>query len=241
MDIQHTFDIYKKQLAILQRGNYLGRPQILRQYRMQFKEFTGSDIAVLKEYLLDKEKKWFVAWLLDNLDNFSTELLKPMLSAAINEPDPSLNNEFVKPCRRVFAYEDMLLVLLDLFYEGGTTEKIGVLNAFYWARPTVYIQHSKSWAGQANKQKGYVSYFWDYERNSFNEIFVEDEILFEKDSPGQIVVHNKLLACFRDTFDHTDDPELKQQLARYFPDSTTTPSRGFRAKVTALLLGKRQL
>lgn len=84
MDILHTFEVYQKQFDNLRKNNHYGRPQVLRQFRMQFKGFGDNDISILKSFLVDNDKKWFVAHLLENLDTFPVDLLKPMLQAAVN-------------------------------------------------------------------------------------------------------------------------------------------------------------
>lgn len=73
MDILHTFKVFQKQLDNLRKNNHYARPQILRQFRLQFKGFSANDISVLKTFLVDNDKKWFVAHLLDNLDTFPND------------------------------------------------------------------------------------------------------------------------------------------------------------------------
>ena len=158
MDIQHTFEVYQEQLHNLRKNNYYGRPQVLRRYRMQFKGFSDKDVETLKEFLLDDNKKWFVAHLLDNLDTFPVELLRPMLNAAVDEPDPSFNNEFIKPCRRVFDYVEVQKILLEIFSSGDNHKKIGVLKSLYWPRQTVY-ELTVHEGNRVYKHKGYNTFF----------------------------------------------------------------------------------
>jgi hypothetical protein len=216
MDIQHTFDVYQRQLDNLRKNNYYGRPQVLRQYRMQFKGFSDNDVETLKEFLLDNNKKWFVAHLLDNLDTFPVELLRPMLNAAVDESDPSFNNEFIKPCRRVFDYVDIQRILLDIFRRGNSHKKIGVLQSLYWARRTVFTLTIRE-GNRVYEQKGYDTFFWDYELGAFNEDFKEDEQVFSKESPRQEEAYHEQVKTLTEEFNNTDDLRLKYQIGLRLP------------------------
>lgn len=218
MDILHTFEVYQKQRDNLRRDNHYGRPQVLRQFRMKFKGFSANDISLLKSFLVDNDKKWFVAHLLDNLDTFPVDLLDPMVQAAVNEPDPSFNNDFVKPCRRVFDYVDILNILLDTFRSNDIDKKIGVLKVLYWARPTVY-----SWTvhrgDTISQQKGYDAFVWDEELKEYNYDFnfVEDESVFEKKFPKQKAAYTEQLKTVLLEFYETSDIQLKYQIALRLP------------------------
>lgn len=216
MDFLHTFEVYQKQLDNLRKNNHYGRPQVLRQFRMQFKGFSDTDISTLKAFLLENDKKWFVAHLLDNLDTFPNDLLQPMLLAAVREPDPSFNNEFIKPCRRVFDYVDIQNILLDTFRKGDKEKKIGVLKALYWARPTVYemtVHEGK----KIYKQQGYDTFFWDYELNSFDDDFKVDQKVFEQENPRQEAIYIEQVKTILSEFYKTTDMDLKYQIAFRLP------------------------
>jgi hypothetical protein len=218
MNILHTFEVYQKQLDNLRKNNNYGRPQVLRQFRMQFKGFSDTDISLLKSFLVDNDKKWFVAHLLDNLDTFPIDLLKPMLQAAVNEIDPSFNNDFVKPCRRVFDYVDIQNILLDTFLSGDKDKKIGVLKVLYWARPTVYSMTVHS-GDTISHQKGYDNFVWDEELKEYNYDFnfVEDESVYKKESPKQNAAYRVQLKTLLLEFYETMDIELKYQIKLRLP------------------------
>lgn len=216
MDILHTFEVYQKQLDNIRKNNYYGRPQVLRQFRMQFKGFSDTDITTLKAFLIDNDKKWFVAHLLDNLDTFPDDLLEPMLMAAVNEQDPSLNNDFVKPCRRVFDYVDIQNILLDIFRNGDKDKKIGVLKVLYWARPIVHSITIHE-GNKIYKQQGYDIFFWDYELKSFNEDFKEDQKVFEKEQPRQETIYKEQLKTILSEFYLTTDMDLKYHIVLRLP------------------------
>ena len=216
MDIRNTFEVYQKQLDNIRKNNYYGRPQVLREFRTQYKGFTDADLATLKTFLSDNDKKWFVAHLLDNLDTFPVDLLKPMLAAAVNEPDPSFNNEFIKPCRRAFDYVDIQNILLDTFRNGDKDKKIGVLKALYWARPTVHSIKIHE-GNKIYKQQGYDTFFWDYELKSFNEDFKQDQTVFEREYPRQEAIYKEQIKTNLAEIYRTNDIDLKNQCALRLP------------------------
>jgi len=241
MDILHTFEVYQKQLDNIGKNNYYDRPQVLRQFRMQFKGFSDTDISTLKTFLLDNDKKWFVAHLLDNLDTFPVAMLEPMLIGAVNEPDPSFNNDFIKPCRRVFDYVDIQKVLLDIFRNGDTSKKAGVLKAFYWARPTVYTLAVHA-GDNITEQQGYDAFVWDDELKSFNYDFnfVEDKSVFEREHPRQHAAYKEQLKTILSEFYKTSDIELKYQIALRLPKESNEYPDELQAEAKKFLLDKNE-
>ncbi|MFT3680167.1 MAG: hypothetical protein QM791_07825 [Ferruginibacter sp.] len=239
MDILHTFEVYQKQLDNLRKNNCHGRPQVLRQFRLQFKGFSDNDISLLKSFLFDNDKKWFVAHLLDNLDTFPVDLLKPMLQAAVNEPDPSFSNDFVKPCRRVFDYVEVLNILLDRFRGGDKDEMIGVLKVLYWVRPTVYSRTVHE-GDKIYHQQGYDTFFWDYELKSFNGDFKVDQNVFEQEHPRQVTIYKEQLEAILDEFYKTTDIDLKYQIALRMPKELKDYPDELQAKAKAFLHDKEK-
>jgi len=237
MDILHTFEVYQKQLDNIRKNNYYGRPQVLRQFRMQFKDFSDFDITTLKAFLNDNDKKWFVAHLLDNLDTFPVDLLQPMLLTAVNEQDPSFNNDFVKPCRRVFDYVDIQNILLETFRNGDKYKKIGVLKVLYWARPTVHsitVREGK----KVYEQQGYDTFFWDYELKSFDEDFKEDKNVFEQEQPRQETIYKEQLKTILSEFCRTSDMDLKYQIVLRLPKELNEYPDELQTEAKAFLLDK---
>lgn len=241
MDILHTFEVYQKQLDNLRNNNHFGRPQVLRQFRMQFKGFSDNDISTLISFLTDNDKKWFVAHLLDNLDTFPLDLLKPMLNAAVDEPDPSFNNDFIKPCRRLFDYVDIQKVLLGIFRNGDTSKKNGVLKALYWARPTVYSLTVHSGDNIAIK-KGYDDFVWDDELKEYNYDFnfVEDKSVFENEHPRQHVAYTEQLKTIISEFYNTRNIELKYQIALRLPKEINEYPHELQTEAKAFLHDKNK-
>lgn len=221
MEILHTYEVYKKQLANIRNNNGRGKPIVMKQFRKQYSGFTEDEINILKSFLSDNEKKWFVAGLLDVIDSFPIELLKPMINAAVDERDPSYNNEFIRPSRRVFDYVEIQNILLEIFQQGDKRKKIGVTNALYWARRTVYIQTiytlNENDSFQEKTAKGYDTFRWEPKFESFDNDFIEDLEVYERESPRQNAAYQKQIEILISEFFITDDLELKYHISLQLP------------------------
>jgi hypothetical protein len=221
MEIIQTFEVYNKQTEAIRNSNEWGKPKVLLQFREQYQGFTDKDINTLKSFLSDNDKKWFVASLLDVLDSFPIELLKPMINAAVDERDPSYNNAFIRPCRRVFDYTEIQNILLDIFQHGDKRKKIGVTSALYWARPTVYIQVkyilNEDETSQQIESKGYAVFRWEPEFEAFDNDFIEDLDVYEKESPKQRVAFQRQIEILISEFFVSNDLELKYHISLQLP------------------------
>ena len=208
---------------------------------MQFNGFNDNDISTLISFLGDNDKKWFVAHLLDNLDIFPIDLLEPMLIAAVSEPDPSCNNDFIKPCRRVFGYVDIQKILLNIFRHGDTSQKVGVLKALYWARPTVYSLTIQT-GDNISVEQGYDAFIWDDDLKSFNYDFnfVEDKSVFERENPKQYAAYTEQLETILSEFYKTNDFELKYQIALRLPKDITEYPGELQTEAKKFLLDKNK-
>lgn len=221
MNFYQLFEEYKKQFDHIRNADEWRKPEVLLGFREQYQRFTDDDINTLKFFLSDNEKKWFVAALLDVLDSFPVELLAPMLNAAVHEPDPSFNNDFIRPCRRVFDYVEIQQILLGIFQEGDKCRKIGVTKALYWARSTVYISHIiKLGDGDTYEEiraKGYDTFRWEPEFEAFDDEFIEDLEVYEKESPGQNAAYRRQMEILISEFLMSDDLELKYYISLQLP------------------------
>jgi hypothetical protein len=221
MEIIQTFEVYRKQTEDIRKSDEWGRPNVLIQFRKQHKGFTDSDINILKSFLIDDEKKWFVASLLDVLDSFPVDLLGPMLNAAVDESDPSFNNEFIRPCRRIFDYAEIQQILLDTFQAGNKKKKIGVLNALYWTQRTVYIRTiytiNEDGSDQPQNGKGYDVFRWEPEFEAYDSDFVEDLDVYERESPRQRAAYQRQIEILISEFFTNDDLEVKYHISLQLP------------------------
>lgn len=154
-------------------------------------------------------------------------------------PDPSFNNDFVKPCRRVFDYVDIQNILLDTFRNGDKDQKIGVLKVLYWARPTVYSMTVHE-GNKIYKQQGYDTFFWDYELKSFNEDFKVDQNVFEQEHPRQEAIYKEQLKTILSEFYTTTDIDLKYQISLRLPKELNDYPEELQTEAKAFLNNKEK-
>lgn len=57
-----------------------------------------------------------------------------LMKAAVHDPDPSFNRQFVEPARDRFGLERVRTALLEYLRAGTNAERAGAARAWYWAR-----------------------------------------------------------------------------------------------------------
>jgi hypothetical protein len=62
------------------------------------------------------------------------ELFGPLVRAAVYEPDPSFNAEFVAPAVTLFGYRRVKLALIDYLANGSRPERVGAIRAWVWTQ-----------------------------------------------------------------------------------------------------------
>jgi len=121
-----------------QYGNKMSRyPEVVYQIRESNRIWSKKDIAILSEYLKDKNKKRFVADLFAVQEQIPEELFKPFIDASIYDIDPSSNQDYINPCIRVFGFIRVEEMLDFRFLYGDEETKKRVGWAYYWLRPPV--------------------------------------------------------------------------------------------------------
>ncbi len=94
---------------------------------------TKEDIDWLTRALALPQQKWFVVGFLEAATSIAEALFCPIMAAAIDEVNPSLNRNFVEPCVRAFGGRRVIEHLLDVLETGADSQKAGAVNALYWA------------------------------------------------------------------------------------------------------------
>jgi len=79
----------------------------------------------------EREPRFFAAAALDGVT--PKRLLGSMITAAVNEPNPSFNRSFVRPALRCAGPARVMGALIRIFREGQPSERTGALAALYWA------------------------------------------------------------------------------------------------------------
>lgn len=65
------------------------------------------------------------------------ELFDALLRAAVYDPDPSFNRQFVEPAVAAFGRRRVQESILDRLATGTNTERAGAARAWYWAEPVL--------------------------------------------------------------------------------------------------------
>lgn len=110
-------------------GNIQGAVKVARQV---LKNPTGLDWRWLIDGLEDGKTKWFVAAIFQRYP-VPKRLFTPFLQAAIYEPNPSLNRQFVEPCIESFGHRPVNEYLLDVVEGCDNAAIAGAVAALYWA------------------------------------------------------------------------------------------------------------
>ncbi|MFD4604407.1 hypothetical protein ACFWPQ_41125 [Streptomyces sp. NPDC058464] len=76
-----------------------------------------------------------------------------LMKAAVHDPDPSFNRQFVEPALHAFGYRRVRSALLDCLRTGTDQERAGAARAWYWSalplRPSGVSAEGSDIGGQA--------------------------------------------------------------------------------------------
>ncbi|WKK24068.1 hypothetical protein QZH56_36310 [Streptomyces olivoreticuli] len=75
-------------------------------------------------------------------------LFNSLVRAAVLDPNPSFNRQFVEPAVAAFGRHRVLAALIQYLCTGTNTERAGAARAWYWARASLRFR------GSANFEKG---------------------------------------------------------------------------------------
>ncbi len=221
-------EIYKKwndqweKEEIRSHGKYRF-PEIAYEIRESNISWSVEDIKDFAEYLKQDEKKWFVANLFALQETIPDKLFEPFIDAAINEPDPSANEDYINPCLRVFGFEKVFELLNQRFENGNNQIKIGVCKAYYWARsPLVSVSKGNgSWEtkGYLSKWNGhyYGDYDWDNEKH-FE--MTESEISKCKKITTRLLIERRKLLI--EEFSENLDIDVRYQIKLALPNDLSS-------------------
>jgi hypothetical protein len=96
-------------------------------------EPTSSELFWLVSALRLPQRRWFIATVTHKIYYLGEELFLPLLTAGIEEPNPSFNNRFIAPCLWAFGHRRVNEHLLKVLADGSHSEKVGAVGAMYWA------------------------------------------------------------------------------------------------------------
>lgn len=162
--------------------------------RQSLKQLTDSDWRWLIDGLGGASTKWFVAAVFRGY-SVPKRLFKPCLDAAINEPDPSNNRQFVQPCVDSFGHRRVNEYLLDVVDGGEDAAIAGAVAALYWANMQISFSgkvpaYTLEYATQDSREAyEALNDIWQRKRATYLKVFVFNENL---DVRRQIVTSLKL-------------------------------------------------
>lgn len=225
MTIQEIYKTWNEQWEkeeIRSHGKYRF-PEIVYVIRKLGRVWNEKEIEIFSEYLKQDDKKWFVANLFALQENIPEQLFEPFIDAAINESDPSLNEEYVSPCLRVFGFERVFELLNQRFQDGNNQTKIGVCKAYYWARsPLVQVSKGNGpW-----EMKGYFSkwnghYYGDYDWDTGTHFeMTESEISECEEISNRLLVKRRRLLI--EEFLKNQDADVRYQIKLALPDEISS-------------------
>lgn len=169
MTVEEIRNLWHKQWnsqEVRQHGMYQF-PEVCYTIRDSNRKWNTAEIETFSKHLGEEDEKWFVANLFSIQETIPESLFEPLLNAAISEPDPSFNEEYITPCLRVFGFERVFGFLDASFVNGNNETKMGVCKAYYWARSPLIksISGNKSpkIKGYFQKWNGYYygNYHWE--------------------------------------------------------------------------------
>jgi hypothetical protein len=107
--------------------------RLAADFSVHYPPSTQEDVAWFVRALGDDQRKYFVAFVLQEPRKVPEVLYQPMMRAAIREPDPSKDRVFVEPCMETFGLRRVNETLLAWFETLSDREKAGAVQVMYHA------------------------------------------------------------------------------------------------------------
>jgi hypothetical protein len=175
----------------------------LAQVRRTINSTPKDKAAWVVQALKDEQKKWMVAHAFSVTDGdeafpIPTYLVEPSLRAGVYERDPSFNKHFILPCMASVGYSSVNEALLEYVEHGTTYEKVGAINALYWA------------SFRFKYRSEVTNWFWNPETN---------EPFWEKLTPKCLAeykatrdISHKMQYAFLNAFINDDDLHIRRSI-----------------------------
>lgn len=183
---------------------------------LEFRKTNKGRLTLGQErYLMAKLKssvgKWFVPYVLDTVESFSTKLMEELLEASIQIWDPSSNYCFIRPALRVHRVK-VYDYLLDRFEQSTDTEKGGILRALYWVKPKAV------WLRETGEiQEDYLlKYKWN-EKGYYERDYDESEVEMIQYVDENSLRAERQVEIFHKEYKRTRNKRLKRVLRTQLP------------------------
>lgn len=213
-----------------------------------FIEFRESKNGILnkddEEYLInqlkDEKEKWFVPNILRVVNSFSENLMINSLEAAIKIQDPSYNNNFLSPCKRVFDLK-VNDYLNSRFKSANKEDRIGILRAFYWVRDRrVHVTYPDK-----RKEVYAVNYYWNGNSFTSRENEKGENRMSEDEYKSYCKVadskSDERIELLLNTFLEESDLEMKYRISLNLPKETQKYPEHLRGKAKKYLNEKDEI
>jgi hypothetical protein len=105
------------------------------EVRRSYLKLTTNQCEWILKHIGDPAKRRFLSLIFEGTESLDDQFLPVLITAGVNEVDPSNNRLFIYPAVRHFGRQRVMRVLLDVIQAGSDFEKAGAINALYWARP----------------------------------------------------------------------------------------------------------
>ena len=184
------------------------------------RHLTNEDTDWLTRALVDPQHKWFVVGFLEAAPSIADDLFAPILNAAVDEVNPSLNRLFIEPCIRAFGSCRVIEYFLGVLENGTDFQRPGAVNALYWCGgplvfpgdiPSLDAEHPTA---ESRAEADRFADLWSRERTLLLRTFVSNANV---DVRRSVIGHLGL--CEAD-YDPTDRPLVPRAIAiaRAHPD-----------------------
>ncbi|PHQ34793.1 hypothetical protein [Rhodopirellula bahusiensis] len=170
------------------------KTEVVKVARRILQSPDASDWQWLSESLTDNHRKWFVAAIFRGYP-VPKRLFEPFLQAAVSEPNPSLNQQFVEPCVKSYGHRSVNEYLLEVVESGDNSNIAGAVASLYWAKMQISfsgkvaaytLEHATPESRRAFELLNDV---WERKRATFLRVFVSNANL---DVRRQIIPSLKL-------------------------------------------------
>jgi len=147
--------------------------RLAADFSVHYPPSSQEDVAWFVGALDDEQRKYFVAFVLQQPRKVPEVLYEPMMRAAIREPDPSRDRVFVEPCMETFGLRRVNGTLLAWFDTLSDREKAGAVQAMYHAG-LISIKYSDRSRPDAELVFGRLGDLWMRQRCLLLQEFVKN-------------------------------------------------------------------
>ncbi|NQT40564.1 MAG: hypothetical protein HQ581_23935 [Planctomycetes bacterium] len=114
------------------------------EVRQRYSSPTDAELDWLIRGIDEPAKSWFISLALEGANSLDERFLTILVTAGVNEIDPSNNKRFILPAVQHFGHRRVMETLVAVIRSGNTFQQAGAINALYWAKPGLSWQFAVS-------------------------------------------------------------------------------------------------